>query len=76
MTGLKHIFFHFFEEKHYFGHELMSFLWLYLQVVKMLKWKEREHEMNDFMDLEDQGTIDALGNCGLLKFFLCPNMTT
>lgn len=41
---------------------------------KMLEWKEREHELNDQVALGDQETMDALWNCGLLKFFMCPGM--
>lgn len=41
---------------------------------KMLEWKEREHELNDQVALGDQDTMDALRNCGLLKFFRCPGM--
>lgn len=40
----------------------------------MLEWKERDHEVNDMMDLGDQGIVDALMDCGLLKIFMCPNM--
>lgn len=40
----------------------------------MLEWKECEYELNDQVALGDQETIDALHNCGLLKFFMCPRM--
>jgi hypothetical protein len=33
----------------------------------MLEWKEQEHESDDFTTLQDQQTINALRNCGLLK---------
>ena len=36
----------------------------------MLEWKEREHEMNDQVALNDHTTIISLHNCGLLKFFM------
>ena len=39
---------------------------------KMLERKEHEHELNDQAALGDQETMDALRNCGLLKFFMCP----
>lgn len=41
---------------------------------KMLKWKEREHELNDQVALGDQETMDSLCNCGLLKLFMFPGM--
>ena len=37
----------------------------------MLDWKEREHELNDQFTQNDNATIDALRNCGLLNFFMC-----
>lgn len=37
----------------------------------MLEWKEREHELNDQVALNDDATLEALRNCGLLKFFMC-----
>lgn len=41
---------------------------------KMLEWREREHEMNDSVALQDADTIHALRECGLLKFFMVQNM--
>ena len=35
----------------------------------ILKWIECEHEENDNVALDDPPTLDALRNCGLLKFF-------
>ena len=35
----------------------------------MVIWKEREHEVPDNQDANDPATIDALQNCGLLKYF-------
>ena len=32
-------------------------------------WKEREHETTDFQSINDPTTIEALLNCGLLKYF-------
>jgi hypothetical protein len=40
----------------------------------MLEWRECEHELNDNVSMDDPPTLDALQNCGLLKFFLCQNM--
>ena len=40
----------------------------------MLEWKEHEHEENDLMAVGNLDTMEALNNCWLLKFFLCPNM--
>jgi hypothetical protein len=37
----------------------------------MLEWKEREHELNDQVALNDDATIYALRNHWLLKFFIC-----
>ena len=40
----------------------------------MTKWKEWEHE-SEYMDsLHDPHTIEALKNCGLLKFFKTQGM--
>jgi hypothetical protein len=43
-------------------------------ISKMLEWREREHEDDDSMALNDPGTIDALRQCGLLKFFKIQGM--
>jgi hypothetical protein len=40
----------------------------------MLEWRESENELNDNPAMDDPLTLDALHNCGLLKFFLCQNM--
>lgn len=40
----------------------------------VIEWKEREDEQIDQMALEDPNYLDALGNCGLLKFFLTPGL--
>ena len=40
----------------------------------MIQWKEREHEVVEMVALHDLGTIQALRNCGLLKFFRTHNM--
>ena len=38
-------------------------------IAKMLEWREWEHEDDDFMALNDPGTVNALQQCGLLKKF-------
>ena len=35
----------------------------------MLEWREREHEEEDAIAGNDSGTVAALQDCGLLKFF-------
>ena len=35
----------------------------------MVIWKEREHEVPDTQAANDPPTIEALRNCGLLKYF-------
>ena len=35
----------------------------------MVIWKEREHETTYFQVVSDSATIEALQNCGLLKYF-------
>lgn len=40
----------------------------------MLEWKEREHEENDQVTLNDRATIVSLRNYGLLEFFMWPGL--
>jgi hypothetical protein len=40
----------------------------------VLEWHEREHEEDDAIVGNDLGTIAALRDCGLLKFFRIPGM--
>ena len=40
----------------------------------MIEWKEREHELNDVAALQSPRSMDALRNCGLLKFFKMQKM--
>jgi hypothetical protein len=40
----------------------------------MLEWREREHEEDDAIAGNDPGTVAALRDCGLLKFFRIPGM--
>ena len=44
---------------------------LYIMVIE---WREREHSDDDDIILGDPGAINALRQCGLLKFFKVPNM--
>jgi len=40
----------------------------------VIMWHECEHEEEDMIALHDQGTVIALQNCGLLKFFNISSM--
>jgi len=40
----------------------------------VVEWREREHSDDDDIILSDPGAINALKQCGLLKFFKVPNM--
>ena len=40
----------------------------------VVEWREREHGDDDDAILSDPGAINALRQCGLLKFFKVPNM--
>jgi hypothetical protein len=40
----------------------------------MLEWREREHEEEDYFARNDPGTVMALRQCGLLKFFKIQGM--
>jgi hypothetical protein len=44
------------------------------QESKMFEWKEWYHELNNQVALNDNSPIDALYNCGLVKFFICPGL--
>jgi hypothetical protein len=35
----------------------------------MIEWKEREHDFDDIVSLQNHQARDALRNCGLLKYF-------
>ena len=43
-------------------------------MVRMLEWWEREHEYEDYFDGNDLGMVNALRQCGLLKFFKIQSM--
>jgi hypothetical protein len=40
----------------------------------MLEWREREHKEDDAIVGNDLGTVAALRDCGILKFFRIPGM--
>jgi len=40
----------------------------------VITWCECKHEEEDMVALHDPGTVTALRNCGLLKFFRISNM--
>ena len=40
----------------------------------MLEWQEREHEAAEMASLHNPACIQALQDCGLLKFFRTHNM--
>ena len=42
--------------------------------LKMVDWKEREHEDVDTQEMNDPNFLEALRACGLLKFILTPGM--
>jgi hypothetical protein len=42
--------------------------------IKMLEWREREHEDDDFFAGNDPGTVNALRQCGLLKLLKIQGM--
>lgn len=39
-----------------------------------ITWKEREHKELDMVALNDPGAIEALRDCGLLKYFKLSGM--
>jgi hypothetical protein len=43
-------------------------------LAKMLEWRECEHEEDDIMYLNDMGIVNALRQCGVLKFFKVQGM--
>jgi len=40
----------------------------------VITWHEHEHEEEDMVALHDPGTMIALRNCGLLKYFCISSM--
>ena len=52
----------------------ISALWLQGFVRMAVEWREREHEEQDMISLNNQGTLEALRNCGLLKYFQLSSM--
>jgi hypothetical protein len=43
-------------------------------MVRMLEWREREHEDEDYFIGNDPRTVNSLRQCGLLKFFKIQGM--
>jgi hypothetical protein len=43
-------------------------------MVRMLEWREREHEDEDYFVGNDPGMVNSLRQCGLLKFFKIQGM--
>ena len=39
------------------------------RIIMTITWREREHEEQDMIALNDPGTVRALRDCGLLKYF-------
>jgi hypothetical protein len=53
----------------------LSFILHYrFSTVKMSEWREREHEEKDYIAMNYLGTLNALRQCGLLKFFKIQGM--
>ena len=40
----------------------------------MMEWREREHEDDNFISLNDRATVTALRQCGLLEIFKIQGM--
>ena len=40
----------------------------------MLEWREREHELDDALALNDDIMVNVLGESGLYNFFTCLNI--
>ena len=40
----------------------------------VIEWEKRGHEAKDHQAMQDQDCIDALWACGLLKFFMIPQI--
>ena len=48
-----------------------------MQVYKMaIRWRECEHEEIENLIIESADSLDALRNCRLLKFWMCPSIRT
>ena len=46
-------------------HCALGFHWITMKIT----WREREHEEQDMIALNDSGTVRALRDCGLVKYF-------
>ena len=44
------------------------------QIIMMITWREREHEEQDMIALNDPSTVRALRDCGLLKYLKLSGM--
>ena len=44
--------------------------------LKMVIWKERQHDNDDAFFERNMGCTAALRDCGILKFFCTPNMVS
>ena len=53
---------------------LLLFVFRYLWSKMTITWQEHEHEEEDMLALHDPVTVNALRNCGLLKFFRISSM--
>jgi hypothetical protein len=47
---------------------------LQILIIMMLEWREREHEEDDAIVVNDLGIVVALQECGILKIFRIPGM--
>ena len=43
-------------------------------IIMTITWREREYEEEDMIALNDPGTVRALRDCGLLKYFKLSRM--
>ena len=51
-----------------------SYILGFQQIIMTVTWREREHEEKDMISLNDLGTVRALRDCGLLKYFKLSSM--
>ena len=49
---------------------ILGFQW----TIVMITWRERDHEENNMISLNDPGTVRDLRDCGLLKYFWLSRM--
>ena len=48
--------------------------WCFGMFSMMSECQEQENELDDALALNENVTVKVLHECGLYKFFLCPNM--